>query len=126
MFNMIDWKSNSIDVQYYNIILNKEILILNYVSGYLREMGDELGNSTRINEQCLDSALLCNINQVSNYIYGEAEALTDDIEEETGLFLNNFMFLQEFSPDGRFIISADRDFKIRVIDDSYPLKQINY
>lgn len=25
-----------------------------------------------------------------------------------------YMFLQEFSPDGRFIISADRDFKIRV------------
>ncbi|KAF5953159.1 hypothetical protein HYC85_011103 [Camellia sinensis] len=35
-------------------------------------------------------------------------------------------WFQEFSPDGRFIINADRDFKIRVIDDSYPLKQINY
>ncbi|XP_028081934.1 uncharacterized protein LOC114283310 isoform X1 [Camellia sinensis] len=34
--------------------------------------------------------------------------------------------IEEFSPDGRFIISTDRDFKIRVIDDSYPLKQINY
>ncbi|CAL5427810.1 unnamed protein product [Camellia sinensis] len=137
---------------------------------YLREMGDEvlkLGNSTRINEQCLE--LQKNIKddvfkmKMSNYIYGEAEALTDDIEEEMssekrvsavaisndGLFvcfadkfgvvwfvdLDGFHENQalagnkaapilayycsiitslEFSSDGRFIISVDRDFKIHV------------
>ncbi|THF96979.1 hypothetical protein TEA_026097 [Camellia sinensis var. sinensis] len=47
----------------------------------------KLGNSTRINEQCLE---------LQKYI-------KDDVSK-----------MKEFSPDGRFIISADRDFKIRV------------
>lgn len=32
-------------------------------------------------------------------------------------------FLQEFSPDGRFVVSADRDFKIRVIKLYYLLNE---
>lgn len=38
----------------------------------------------------------------------------------------DFFFWQEFSPDGQFIVSADRDFKIRVILRFFPFSKMKW
>lgn len=39
------------------------------------------------------------------------------------VILNGIIFVQDFSLDGQFIISADRDFKIRVLP--FPFESMN-